>query len=239
MDSAILIFDNPQAAAEACGDRILEILAQARRERGRATLAVSGGSTPRLMFEAMAKRQFDWRGIEIFQVDERCVPPDHTLSNFRMIRESLLSAISIDESQFHRMQGELAPAEAAALYADEIRGSLGLGSGELPVFDVIQRGIGPDAHTASLFPGEPLINDRTGIVASVWVEKMGQHRITLLRGVLERARHTLCLAAGADKAESLQWVLERPFDPLMFPSQIASANTVWYVDKSAGRFVKP
>ncbi|HEY3825055.1 MAG TPA: 6-phosphogluconolactonase [Bryobacteraceae bacterium] len=239
MDSAILIFDNAQAAAEACGDRILEILDQARRERGRATLAVSGGSTPRLMFEAMTKRPFDWREIEIFQVDERCVPPDHELSNFRMIRESLLSAISIDENQFHRMRGELAPAESAVLYADEIGGSFGLTPGELPVFDAIQRGMGPDAHTASLFPGEPLINDRTGIAASVWVEKLGQHRITLLRGVLERARHTFCLAAGAEKAEALQRVLNEPYDPLKFPSQIKSAGTVWYVDKSAGQLVKP
>ena len=236
MDSAILTFDTPQGAAEACGDRILEILDQARRERGGATLAVSGGSTPRLMFEAMAKRSFDWRDIGIFQVDERCVPPDHSLSNFRMIRESLLSAISIDENQFHRMKGELDPREAARLYANEISGSLRLAPGELPVFDAIQRGMGPDAHTASLFPGEPLINNQTGITASVWVEKLGQHRITLLRGVLESARHTLCLAAGADKAEALQRVLRDPFDPLKFPSQIKSPDTVWYVDKSASQF---
>jgi 6-phosphogluconolactonase len=233
MDPSILIFDNPQEAAEACGDRILEILDQARRDRGNATIAVSGGTTPRLMFEAMAKRPFDWRDIQIFQVDERCVPPDHELSNSRMIRESLVNSVRIDESQFHRIRGELVPQEAALLYAEEIRASFNLAPGELPAFDVIQRGMGPDAHTASLFPGEPLIRDRTGLAAAVYVEKMRQHRITLLPGVLERARHTLCLATGEEKADALRKVLSGPFDPLNAPAQIASPDTTWYIDRSA------
>lgn len=233
MDSSILIFDHPQRAAEACGDRILEILDQARRDRGSATLAVSGGSTPRLMFEAMAKRPFDWQDIQIFQVDERCVPPDHESSNFRMTQESLLSAVAIDESRFHRIRGELAPEEAARLYVEDIRRSFNLAPDELPVFDAIQRGMGPDAHTASLFPGEPLIGDRSGIAAAVYVEKLRQHRVTLLPGVLERARHTLCLATGVEKAEALRKVLRGPLDPFSIPSQIASPDTVWYVDRSA------
>ena len=142
MDPAILIFDTAQAAAEACGDRILDILDQARQTCGTATLAVSGGSTPRLMFQSMARRPFDWSGVQVYQVDERCVPPGDEQSNFRMIRESLLLKTSINEFQFHRMQGELSPAEAARLYEDEIRRSMNLKSEELPVLDVIQRGMG-------------------------------------------------------------------------------------------------
>jgi 6-phosphogluconolactonase len=234
MDPSVLIFDTPQQAAEACGDRILELLAEARNARGWASLALSGGSTPRLMFQAMAKRPFSWAGVQIFQVDERCVPPDHELSNFRMMRESLLDAVGIEESQIHRVKGELEPGEAAALYVNDIVSSFKLREGEWPVFDVIQRGMGPDAHTASLFPGEPLIGDRTGIAAAVWVEKMKQHRVTLLPAVLERARHTLCLATGAEKAEALERVLHGPLDPLHFPSQIALAGSVWYIDRSAG-----
>jgi 6-phosphogluconolactonase len=165
------------------------------------------------------------------------VPPDDEQSNFRMIRESLLarglSKAPISESQFHRIQGELPPAEAAGLYEEDIRRTMSLAPGELPVFDVIQRGMGPDAHTASLFPGEPLIADRTGITAAVWVEKMKQHRVTLLRGVLERARHTLSLATGTEKADALHAVLRGPFDPLHVPSQIASPDTAWYIDQAA------
>jgi 6-phosphogluconolactonase len=238
MDPAILIFDSAQEAAEACGARILEILDEARRLRGVATLAVSGGSTPRLMFQAMAWRSFDWAGVEIYQVDERCVPPDDQQSNFRMIRESLLSKVGITDSQFHRVAGELPPQEAARNYVDDIRESMKLAAGELPVFDVIQRGMGPDAHTASLFPGESLISDRTGIAAALWVEKMKQHRVTLLRGVLEKARHTLCLATGAQKAEALNAVLRGPFDPMQAPSQIASPDTAWYIDKAAAVLIR-
>jgi 6-phosphogluconolactonase len=239
MDPSILIFDDPPAAAKACGDEILDILEKARRERGRAMLAVSGGSTPRLMFQAMAKRSFDWSNVQVFQVDERCVPPDHELSNFRMTREALLDSAGIEENQFHRIRGELAPEDASRLYVEDIRQSFNLAPGELPVFDAIQRGMGPDAHTASLFPGEPLIRDRTGIAAAVYVEKayvekMMQHRVTLLPGVLERARHTLCLATGDEKAEALRQVLRGAFDPVNVPSQIKSADTVWYIDKKAG-----
>jgi 6-phosphogluconolactonase len=241
MDPTILTFDTPLAAAEACGDRTLEILAKARSERGMATLAVSGGSTPRLMFQHMAKaakNSSDWSNVHIFQVDERCVPPDHDVSNFRMTKESLLDAVPIPQSQIHRIVGEVAPEEGARLYLDDIRRTFKLGAGELPVFDVIQRGMGPDAHTASLFPGEPLIEDRTGIAAAVFVDKpyiaaVMAHRVTLLPAVLKCARYTLCLATGADKADALNKVLRGDFEPMLYPSQIASPDMAWYIDKKA------
>jgi 6-phosphogluconolactonase len=234
VDPIVLTFDTPLEAAVACGDRTLEILNEARRERGSASLAVSGGGTPRLMFQSMASRKFEWNDIDIFQVDERCVPPDHPESNFRMLREALLESIAIDESRVHRIEGELPPEAAARAYAEVIRQLLG----PQPVFDVIQRGMGPDAHTASLFPGEPLLQDRTGITAAVDAGRAGmkegmRYRVTLLRGVLESARHTLCLATGAEKAEALRKVLREPYDPENLPAQISSNGTVWYVDNAA------
>jgi 6-phosphogluconolactonase len=229
----ILTFETAREAAEDCGRQTFELLETARRERGIATLAVSGGSTPRTMFEWMAKQPFDWAGVHIFQVDERCFPPDHPQSNFRMLGEALLEKAAIPEDQVHRVFGELPPDEAARLYVDRIRHTLQLNPGELPVFDVVQRGMGPDAHTASLFPGEPAIADRTGMARALWVEKMQQHRVTLLRGVLESARATLLLVSGADKAAALRSVLREPFEPLRFPCQIASAGTVWFIDKAA------
>ena len=133
------------------------------------------------------------------------------------------------------MKTELIPDEAALDYIEEISRSFGLEPGELPVFDVIQRGMGPDAHTASLFPGEPLIENHTGIAAAVWVEKFHQHRVTLLPGVLEKARHTLCLVTGADKAEGLKKVLHGTRDPIHIPSQISSPNMIWFLDEAATR----
>jgi 6-phosphogluconolactonase len=229
----ILTFESPLAAAEACGARILELMGAARRERGVATLAVSGGHTPRLMFEWMALQAFDWSGIELFQVDERCVPVDSDQSNFRMLRESLLDAARIPPKQVHRVETELAPEAAARKYADAIGQILKPGPGELPVFDAIHLGMGPDGHTASLFPGEPLVEDRAGATAAVWVEKFKQHRVTLLPGVLRGARHTLCLVTGADKAESLHSALRGTVDPARLPIQLVASRAVWYIDKSA------
>ena len=199
-----------------------------------ATLAVSGGNTPRLMFESMAQRAFNWSGVELFQVDERCVPPDNDQSNYRMMRESLLSAARIPASQIHRVQTERSPEDAARIYAEEIRGVLKLAPAELPVFDAIQLGMGPDGHTASLFPGERLVENRDGLAAAVWVDKFKQHRVSLLPGVLQRAREILCLVTGADKADALREVLGGPVDTARFPIQLVASDAVWYIDGSAG-----
>lgn len=228
MAREVFTFPTTQAAAEACGDRILELLSGARAARGKATLAVSGGSSPRIMFESMARRDFDWKSIEFFWVDERMVPPDDAQSNYRMTRETLLDRLAPE--QIHRVQGESEPDAAARAYTEEIRRVFGLMPGELPVFDVIHRGIGPDMHTASLFPGEPLIANESDIAAAVWVPKMNQHRVTFLPGVLKRARNTLCLATGADKLEALRSVLRDDYNPAIRPAQIASPNIAWYTD---------
>jgi 6-phosphogluconolactonase len=230
----IRIFDSPLSAAQACGDRILQSIDTARRARAMATLAVSGGNTPRLMFESMAQRAFNWSGVELFQVDERCVPPDNDQSNYRMMRESLLSAARIPASQIHRVQTERSPEDAARIYAEEIRGVLKLAPAELPVFDAIQLGMGPDGHTASLFPGERLVENRDGLAAAVWVDKFKQHRVSLLPGVLQRAREILCLVTGADKADALREVLGGPVDTARFPIQLVASDAVWYIDGSAG-----
>ena len=184
------------------------------------------------MFEWMAGRHFDWRNVHLFQVDERCVPPDHELSNYRMLRESLLNRLAGPHPVVHRIAGELAPPEAASQYSAEIEQRTG------GVLDVIHRGMGPDAHTASLFPGEPLIADRSGIAASVWVEKFGQHRVTLLPGVLERARLTVHLVTGADKCEALQGVLHGPVDYMARPAMISSAKMIWFLDESSGNITQ-
>ena len=229
MSSELRVFADATAAAQACGAEILRALATARAARGTATLAVSGGGTPRIMFEWMAKQAFDWTGVDLFWVDERCVPADDAQSNYRMTRLALLDTLGLPSAQIHRITTELAPEVAASAYAAEIQGVLG----EVPVFDVIQRGMGPDSHTASLFPGEPLLEDRAGIAASVWVEKFGQHRVTLLPGVLERARLTVHLVTGADKCDALQGVLHGPVDYMARPAMISSPNMIWFLDEAS------
>ena len=141
----------------------------------------------------------------------------------------------------HRVCGELTPASAAKRYVDEIRDFFGLEPGEMPHFDVVHRGMGPDAHTASLFPGEPLIDDREGIAAAVYVEKFHQWRVTLLPGALLAAKHTVFLVTGADKAEAVRAVFKEEYDPKKYPAQIASHHgrgVTWFLDEAAAQVAR-
>jgi 6-phosphogluconolactonase len=229
-------FPTPQEAAESCAKHILARLDEALSGEGNATLAISGGSSPGPMFDAIAKAPVDWEHVHLFWVDERAVPPASPLSNYRLAEERLIRPAKISRRNVHRIAAELRPEAAAERYADEIREFFGLSAGELPHFDVMHRGIGPDAHTASLFPGEPLIDDREGIAAAVYVEKLAQWRITLLPGVLLAARHTAMLVTGGDKAGAIRAVFCEEYDPKQYPAQMASHHTrqcVWFLDDAA------
>jgi len=230
-------FTAPDAAgaAEACAHRIFGLLEAAIAARGRASLAISGGSTPKLMFRKMASTPFAWECVHLFFVDERCVPPTDSASNYKMANENLIAAAHIPAANVHRILGEIAPAEAAERYAAEIREFFGLQAGEMPQFDIVHRGMGPDAHTASLFPGDPLIDDRAGIVAATFAKKFNQWRVTLLPGVLLAARNTVFLVAGEDKVAALRGVFHEKYDPMKFPSQIGNdgASVAWFLDEKA------
>jgi 6-phosphogluconolactonase len=230
-------------AAQACGQHIMDLLREALAARPVATLAVSGGSSPRPMFELFAKSSFLWKQVHVFWVDERYVPVRDPQSNFRLANNTWLTPANIPIENVHRIPTETEPHESAREYAEGIqtffRSALGLKPGEQPQFDVIHRGIGPDGHTASLFPGEALIENRDRLAAAVWVEKLRQWRVTLLPGVLEAARHTVILATGDDKATALHATLCEPYDPLKWPAQIAAqaANTTWFTDLAASAFL--
>ncbi len=227
--SDLRIFPDARAAAEACAARILEIL----NATPRSTLAISGGTSPRTMFEMFAAAPFDWSRVQLFWVDERCVPQTDAQSNFKLANDAWLAPAKFPEANIHRVQTERDPEEAAEVYADELR--LVFGDG-IPRFDVIHRGMGPDAHTASLFPGEPLIEDRSGLAAAVYVEKLNSRRVTLLPAVLLAAKHTVMLVAGADKAQPLSDVLYGPHDPQKFPCQLTERDggeVTWFLDRAA------
>jgi len=233
-------FADAPAAARGCAARVLALLAAALRERGSATLAISGGTSPKLMFQIFARSGFAWEHVHLFFVDERVVPPTDSQSNYKLANDTWFALRDFPSPNVHRIQTELGAEEAARDYQAEILRYFAQ-TGEkapAPSFDVIHRGMGPDSHTASLFPGEPLIKDRTGIAAAVWAEKMGgvkiqQWRVTLLPGVLEAARNTVVLATGADKAAALAATLQGPYDPMQHPAQIARDTAEWFVDQAA------
>ncbi len=229
------IAKNAQAAARSCSTYILQSLEESLKTQSFATIAISGGSSPKLLFADLAQADFDWGRVHFFWVDERCVPPTDKESNFKLAQDNLLGPANVPESSIHRVYGELPPAEGVAKYIADIQGFFKLDNGQLPPFDVLHRGMGPDAHTASLFPGEPLIQNHTDIAAHVWVEKFKMHRVTLLPGVLMAAKETVLQVSGAEKADAVKSVLTGAEDPMRYPCQIASrdSNAVWFLDEAA------
>jgi 6-phosphogluconolactonase len=235
------IYEDPPETAAACCRKILDLVKETLAKQDRAALAVSGGSSPKLLFAEMAKSGFDWTRTHLFWVDERGVPPTDPQSNYKLAKDNFIDPARFPAGNVHRIQAELDPQRAAQLYADELRSFFSLGPGEFPRFDIIHQGMGPDAHTASLFPGEPLIDDRQNLVAAVYAEKFHQWRITLLPGVLLTARNTIMLVAGEDKAEALHAVFEEPYNPRKYPAQIVSqsqGNVMWFLDKAAARQIR-
>jgi 6-phosphogluconolactonase len=229
-----------QRAAEACAKFILERLEAALASCERATLAISGGNSPRPMFEIFSKSGFDWKHVDLFWVDERHVPRTDPQSNFKLARDTWLAPAAFPPVNIHAVDTSVAPEESARRYADEIGRCFRLGPRDIPKFDVIHLGMGPDCHTASLFPGEPLIDDRTGLAAALWAEKMKQWRITLLPRVLIAANDVAMLITGSDKAEPLHAALSETHDPKKYPAQLITrdrAGADLFVDEAAGRLV--
>lgn len=216
---------------------------EAVQARGMFTAALSGGHTPKRLYELLAAPEFSsplsWDRIHLFQVDERCVPPDDSQSNYRMIREALLSHLPVNH--FHRMEAERPDRDAAAAtYEEDLRGTLGTPAGEWPRLDLVLLGMGDDGHTASLFPGSAALNERRRAVCPNWVEKLGMWRITLTLPVLNAAGRVIFLVAGEDKARALADVLHPSGPAPQLPAQLvepAGSAAEWYVDPAAAHLL--
>jgi len=221
---------------------------------GRFTVALSGGSTPKAMFSVLAADPFldtvPWSSIYFFWGDERCVPPDHPDSNFRMTHETLLSKVPVPQQNIFRVPAELPDAAQAAeqytatltsfFLADSANRSGTAPLSTLPRFDLAFLGMGPDGHTASLFPHTTALNAGDKIAVSNYVEKFKTYRITLTAATINNARNVTFLAAGEDKAETLKNVLEGPYQPDLYPSQLIqprNGTLLWMVDEAAARLL--
>ena len=224
------IYATAEQAAEDCARHILVLLEDAMAAGARATLAISGGTSPKPMFQYFSGADFPWDRVHLFWVDERCVPITDPQSNFKFAYDNWLRPASFPEANVHRVRTELSPALAAQAYTEEIQRFFGGDS--LPRFEVMHLGMGSDGHTASLFPGDPLVHDRTHIATEVWVPKMNQWRVTLLPGVIEAARHIAMLAGGADKVAPFRAVMESTTDVLQYPAKLARSGQ-WFLDQAA------
>ena len=219
------------AAEEFCTQAVAAVA-----QRGRFSVALAGGSTPRSLYQLLASGafpMFPWDKTYFFFGDERHVPPDHPDSNFRMANEAMLS--KAPAQNVFRIPAEMKDAEAAAsAYEQTLRNFFHLAAGEFPRFDLILLGLGPDGHTASLFPDTTALTENKRLVVGNWVERFKTHRITFTFPVLNRAAFVMFLACGADKTGILREVLRNPQADL--PSQKVrptDGRLVWMLDRAA------
>ncbi|MFN0062180.1 MAG: 6-phosphogluconolactonase [Myxococcaceae bacterium] len=221
--STVIRIDDAKALAQAAAETVAGWLRSALSEQPRASLALSGGRTPLLAYQALALSTLDWAHIDFFFVDERCVPPEHPDSNFRLVREALFDRIVARDTQVFRMQGEMPDRDAAAR-AYEAR---------LPDrLDVAVLGLGEDGHTASLFPGSSALAEDTRRVVAVVGPKPPPHRLTLTPVALRAVRHTLVLASGNEKADAVRRALEDEGTIEETPGRLAR-EALWLLDTQA------
>jgi 6-phosphogluconolactonase len=241
MTAARKVLADPAALAAAAAE---EFCRAAESSTGPFRVALSGGSTPKALFALLAdssapyRARVPWERLHFFWGDERCVPPDHADSNYRMAREAMLSKVPAPDANVHRIQGELPDFDKAA---DEYEEMILREFDALPRFDFVFLGLGPDGHTASLFPGTMAVVETKKLVTSVWVEEKKTHRITLTLPVLNAAKKIMFLVEGAEKAEILRQVLEgepavsRPAS-LVRP---ARGELLWLLDRAAAGRLTP
>ena len=234
----VRVYESADEVARAGADEVARTVSGVLADHGRAFVALAGGNTPKATYKLLAtpawRDRVEWPRIEIFFGDERCVPPDHPDSNYRMAREALLDHVPLAADHVHRIAGERAPAEAAAAYETVLRRVTGASLDSPPVLDLVLLGMGPDGHTASLFPGTPVLDERQALAAAVYVAKLDSWRVTLTVPVLSAASHVLVSVVGADKAEAFAQAMLDP--PGTVPVQLVDAGEMrWLVDRAAAQ----
>jgi 6-phosphogluconolactonase len=229
------VYGDAHEAARAGAEAFVEQARAAVEARGRFSVALSGGTAPREMYSLYAAEPYasriPWSGVHLFWGDDRCVPPLHPRSNFAMAWDAFIRRVPIPESNVHRVAGEL-PEEGAARYADELARFFGPG---VTRFDVVHLGVGPDAHTCSLFPFDPLLREKEATVAAALNRELGEPRVTFTFPVVNAAARVEMFAVGAGKADVAWKVLAGPLDPFRLPAQLVrpTGDYVWLVDEAA------
>jgi 6-phosphogluconolactonase len=218
-------------------DQVAASAAEAIAERGRFTIALSGGNTPRPVYQRLASAPLDWSRAHVFFGDERCVSPRDARSNYHMAKVALLDRVPIPSENVFRMRGEDPPEAAAASYAADLRNALGT-DGRL---DLVLLGLGHDGHTASLFPGLAAVTETKRTVMASYVEFVGMWRLSLTPVAINAARRVVFVVTGDDKAEILYRVLQGPRQPVVLPAQAirpAARPAIWLLDRAAAAKLK-
>ncbi len=230
-----------QAVARALAELFVATGRMATAQRGSFHVSLSGGNTPRAAYELIGREplrsELSWSDVFIYFGDERCVPPSDEQSNYRMAQRAFLDAVPIPRANVHRIAGEVDPGHAANEYATILRTDLG----NAPQFDLLLLGLGPDGHTASLFPGISPETETDSLVRAVYAASQMMWRVTMTPKVINSARIVGFAVEGAEKAQAFAAVYEGPFDPVKYPAQIVRPHPgrlIWIVDELAASMLK-
>jgi 6-phosphogluconolactonase len=232
----IRVLSDPQEAALAAAREVTHVARDAVANRGIFRIALSGGSTPRTLYGVLSqpiREGIAWDRTRFFFVDERCVPPDHERSNYRLASEHLFRPLGIPPDRVARMRGEDDPETAARNYENVLAAEFG-GPGPAFRFDFVLLGLGADGHTASLFPGTAALSEVRRAVVTNRVSGLGEWRLTLTLPVLNAARHAVFLVTGAEKSEAVAAVTKRRAPELPASGvHLDGGSLIWIVDEAA------
>lgn len=231
------IYTDADTLLTALADFVVTKANEAIQQHGRFSFVLSGGSSPKKLFELLAsdryREQIDWTNVFFFFGDERYVPADHIDSNFLMAKKALFDALQISPGQIFRMKTELAPDEAALAYEKDLQAYF---FNNLVRFDLVLLGLGDDAHTASLFPHTSVLQEKTSLVKALYIDKVKMNRITLTAPCINQAAAIAFLVYGPSKAEAIQHVLEGEQNIQEYPAQLIRPNggsLHWFLDEAA------
>lgn len=238
------VFDTKHELIHSCAERIAELTRAIQKSKGYFAIALSGGSTPRPLYELLAtppiSYKIPWNFGYFFMVDERCVPETSNESNFKMIFESMLSKVPVLDTNIFSVQfQDVDPERAADDYEERVKEAFKLEEGKFPRFDIVLLGLGDDGHTASLFPGTDALKEKSRIVVANYVDKFSHHRITLTQPAINNASHIYFLVSGQSKSEIVSDVV---CGKQSYPANLIHPNNgelEWYLDKDAASRLNP
>ena len=242
------IYPDSITLARSAAERFLNLTIESVNARGKFSVALSGGSTPRILYKTLSRSPFlervPWEKVYVFWSDERCVPSNHLESNYRMARETLLDHVPLPERNIHRIHGEMEPEQAADEYEHMMQAFFSTHSDKkksvskkpMASFDLIILGMGDDGHTASLFPRTAVIHEQTRLVVAHYVDKLQAWRITLTPVAINTAANVIFIISGESKAERIRQVLAGPYQPDDLPVQLIrpeGGSLLWMLDSAA------
>lgn len=238
----IKVFEDQLEMSTAAAALVIDIAQQAIAEKGKFTIALTGGTSPEKLYNLLAqpdyKDKIDWEKVYVFWGDERWVALDDDQSNAKLANRTLLSKVPVAADHvFYMWAGDKNPEAYAADYESKIREQLG----EDLQFDLILLGMGPDGHTASLFPHQAVVNEKQKLVAAYYLDAQSMYRITLTAPLINKAKHIVVMLYGENKAQALHEVLEGQRNPEQYPAQLLkplAGDLTWFVDKAAASQLK-